>query len=273
MTLIHENHDINPQLVSTFIVICVSTYLFLTVIIPIGIIYYFLQRLYVTTSRQLNRLESVALSPIYSHFGESIQGAPTIRAFNLQKRYLLMCEIEKIENEKKTNHIPLCCRFIKESEEKVDIHQKCYVPYIVAERWLDVRIETIGNLIIFFAALFAVLSRGTVNPGLVGLSITYALQISVTLNWMVFLTSHVETHIVAVERIKEYTETKQEAPWNIPNMIVPKNWPERGKVEFKNFELRYREGLELVLRNISFTINECEKIGIVGRTGNYFCSF
>lgn len=105
------------------------------------------------------------------------------------------------------------------------------------------------------------------NPGLVGLSITYALQISVTLNWMVFLTSHVETHIVAVERIKEYTETKQEAPWNIPNMIVPKNWPERGKVEFKNFELRYREGLELVLRNISFTINECEKVGIVGRTG------
>lgn len=101
MTLIHENHDINPQLVSTFIVICVSTYLFLTVIIPIGIIYYFLQRLYVTTSRQLNRLESVALSPIYSHFGESIQGAPTIRAFNLQKRYLLMCKIEKIKNERK----------------------------------------------------------------------------------------------------------------------------------------------------------------------------
>lgn len=83
------------------------------------------------------------------------------------------------------------------------------------------------------------------------------------------MTSEVETNIVAVERIKEYAETKQEADWENPNAVVPKNWPEFGKVQFKNFEVRYREGLDLVLRSISFTINGTEKVGIVGRTGQF----
>lgn len=127
----------------------------------------------------------------------------------------------------------------------------------------------VGNLIILFAAMFAVLSRESLDPGTVGLSVSYALQITQTLNWLVRMTSEVETNIVAVERIKEYAETEQEAAWNLPNENVPKNWPEKGQVQFKNFEVRYREGLELVLRNLSFTVNGTEKVGIVGRTGEF----
>ena len=73
-----------------------------------------------------------------------------------------------------------------------------------SNRWLAVRLETVGNFIIFFAALFTVLQRESMDPGLAGLSISYALQITQTLNWLVRMTSDVETNIVAVERIKEY---------------------------------------------------------------------
>uniref|UniRef100_A0A182PLM5 Multidrug resistance-associated protein 1 n=1 Tax=Anopheles epiroticus TaxID=199890 RepID=A0A182PLM5_9DIPT len=231
------------EVVATLVVISISTPIFAAVIVPIGILYYAVQRFYVATSRQLKRLESVSRSPIYSHFGETIQGVQTIRAYSLQDR------------------------FITESDERVDANQLCYCPSIIANRWLAVRLEMVGNLIILFAALFAVLGRETMNPGLVGLSVSYALQITQTLNWLVRMTSDVETNIVAVERIKEYGETKQEAAWELPNSTLPRDWPEQGRVEFRDFQVRYREGLELVLRGISFTVDGGEKVGIVGRTG------
>lgn len=129
------------------------------------------------------------------------------------------------------------------------------------------RLETVGNLIILFAALFGVLNPG-LNAGMVGLSISYALQITETLNWLVRMTSEIETDIVAVERIKEYAEIRKEAPWKLTNEKVPRDWPQHGRVEFKNIDLRYRDGLELVLRHLTFTVDGGEKIGIVGRTGN-----
>lgn len=121
----------------------------------------------------------------------------------------------------------------------------------------------VGNLIIFFAALFAALNRETMNAGIVGLSVSYALQVTQTLNWLVRMTSDVETNIVAVERVKEYADTKQEAAWELPNENVPKTWPENGVVHFNNFDIRYREGLDLVLRNLTFTVNGSEKVRIV----------
>jgi ATP-binding cassette subfamily C (CFTR/MRP) protein 1 len=231
------------SVIATLVVISYSTPIFIFVIVPIGIVYYFIQQFYVATSRQLKRLESVSRSPIYSHFGESIQGAPTIRAYNVQKR------------------------FTQESEEKVDFNQVCYCPSIISNRWLAIRLEMVGNFIIFFASLFAVLRRDTMSPGLVGLSVSYALQITQTLNWLVRMSSDVETNIVAVERIKEYSETEQEAPWDVPTNQPLSNWPDNGQVDFKDYQVRYREGLDLVLRGISFSVKGGEKVGIVGRTG------
>ncbi|XP_017881737.1 multidrug resistance-associated protein 1 isoform X2 [Ceratina calcarata] len=231
------------EVLATLVVISFSTPLFIAVILPIGIIYYLVQRMYVASSRQLKRLESVSRSPIYSHFSETVSGAQMIRAFKVQER------------------------FIKESESKVDFNQVCYYPSIIANRWLAVRLEMVGNLIIFFSALFAVLNRDTIESGIVGLSVSYALQVTQTLNWLVRMTSDVETNIVAVERIKEYGETPQEAAWKNPDFGPPKEWPVEGKVEFKDYKVRYREGLELVLRGVSFAVEGGTKVGIVGRTG------
>ncbi|XP_065205454.1 multidrug resistance-associated protein 1-like [Planococcus citri] len=227
----------------TLIIISYTTPTFAFFVFPISVVYYIVQRFYVTTSRQLKRLESISRSPIYSHFVETVSGAQSVRAYGLSEK------------------------FIKQSEEKVDFNMRSYYLNLVSNRWLAVRTETIGNVIIFFAALFAVLERDTLSAGMVGLSVSYALQITQTLNWFVFITSEAETNIVSVERVKEYSETSQEAAWKIPNEPVPQNWPSKGDIAFQDFQVRYRNGLDLVLKGISFFINGGEKVGIVGRTG------
>jgi ATP-binding cassette subfamily C (CFTR/MRP) protein 1 len=52
----------------------------------------------------------------------------------------------------------------------------------------------------------------------------------------------------------------QEAPWDIPTNQPSSSWPEKGHVEFKDYQVRYREGLDLVLRGISFTVRGGEKV-------------
>ncbi|RXM31496.1 Canalicular multispecific organic anion transporter 2 [Acipenser ruthenus] len=201
------------------------------------------QRFYVATSRQLKRLESVSRSPIYSHFSETITGTSVIRAYGRQNAFVLI------------------------SDKKVDENQKSYYPGIVSNRWLGIRIEFIGNCIVLFAALFAVIERNKLTPGMVGLSVSYALQVTMSLNWMVRMTSDLESNIVAVERVKEYSETETEAPWIVPDKRPPEDWPTQGKVEFNDYSVRYREGLDLVLKNLTLQVKGGEKIGIVGRTG------
>ncbi len=93
-------------------------------------------------------------------------------------------------------------------------------------RWLAIRLEFVGNLVILFAALFAVIQRNyadvinlPITGGLVGLSISYALQVTTALNMMVRMTSDLETNIVAVERTKEYAETPDEVRLHVLTSI------------------------------------------------------
>ncbi|XP_067674526.1 multidrug resistance-associated protein 1-like [Haliotis asinina] len=230
------------SVMGTLIVISYSTPIFLSVIVPLGILYYLVQRFYIATSRQLKRLESTTRSPIYSHFGETITGAPSIRAYKVTDR------------------------FITESTQRVDKNLTFYFAGLASNRWLGFRLEFLGNTIVLFAALFSVITTD-LPSGIVGLSVSYALQITQALNWLVRMTSDLETNIVSVERMKEYSETPTEAEWIDPYRKPPRLWPDEGKVTFENYMTRYRPELDLVLKGISCNISGGEKIGIVGRTG------
>lgn len=217
--------------------------IFLAVILPIGLFYYFVQKFYIPSSRQLKRLESITRSPIYSHFSETLTGVSTIRAYKAEEFFISKCY------------------------KNVDINQCCYYPSIIANRWLAVNLEFCGNCIVLFAALFAVLSRDSLSAGSVGLIVSYALPVTAALSWLVRMSSELETNIVAVERIIEYSETPTEAAWELPENKPNQHWPQVGKVEFCDYSLRYRPELELVLKGITCCFTPNEKIGVVGRTG------
>lgn len=226
---------------STLAVITYSTPIFLSVVLPLGIVYYLMQKFYIPTSRQLQRLESTTKSPIFNHFSESVNGAATLRAYQQQDR------------------------FIQESLDRVDKNISFYFTRIASNRWLGWRLEFIGNLIVFAAALFAVVTD--ITGGLVGLSVSYALQITGSLNMLVRMSSDLETNIVSVERVKEYAEVETEAEWIRPFRRPPHDWPQDGACNFVDYKTRYREGLDLVLRGITCHVKGGEKVGIVGRTG------
>ncbi|XP_026918631.1 ATP-binding cassette sub-family C member 2 isoform X7 [Acinonyx jubatus] len=229
-------------IISTLVMICMATPIFITVIIPLGIIYTFVQMFYVATSRQLKRLDSVTRSPIYSHFSETVSGLSVIRAFEHQQR------------------------FLKHNEVGIDTNQKCVFSWIVSNRWLAVRLELIGNLIVFFASMMMVIYRDTLSGDTAGFVLSNALNITQTLNWLVRMTSEVETNIVAVERINEYIKVENEAPW-VTDKRPPPGWPSKGEIQFNNYQLRYRPELDLILKGITCDIKSMEKVGVVGRTG------
>ncbi|KAI5365489.1 putative AAA+ ATPase domain, ABC transporter type 1, transmembrane domain-containing protein [Septoria linicola] len=230
----------------TLVIICASTPVFIVLILPLGGLYWWIQKYYLRTSRELKRLDSISRSPIYAHFQESLSGISTIRAYRQTKRFSL------------------------ENEWRVDANLRAYFPSISANRWLAVRLEFIGSIIILAAAGFAIISVTSgsgLSAGLVGLAMSYALQITQSLNWIVRQTVEVETNIVSVERVLEYARLPSEAPEVIFKNRPPVSWPSKGAVSFNNYSTRYRAGLDLVLKNVSLNVKSHEKIGVVGRTG------
>uniref|UniRef100_A0A670I632 Multidrug resistance-associated protein 4 n=1 Tax=Podarcis muralis TaxID=64176 RepID=A0A670I632_PODMU len=56
-------------------------------LIPLFILFIFLRRYFLDTSRDIKRLESTTRSPVFSHLSSSLQGLWTIRAFKAEQRF------------------------------------------------------------------------------------------------------------------------------------------------------------------------------------------
>ncbi|XP_071154276.1 multidrug resistance-associated protein 1-like [Mytilus edulis] len=226
--------------VTTVIVICINTPIILSTVVPLMICYGVIMRFYLPTSRQLKRLESIHRSPVFNHFSETIAGAIVIRAYKASER------------------------FMNEALKRLDKNMVYYYAFFNSARWLGIRLELLGNIFVIATALFSIYSD--LDGSFVGLSVVYAIQATYILNLLVINMSDLQSNIVCVERIKEYTEIDSEANWRSTKK-PPDNWPEKGEIIFTDFRMRYRAGTELVLHGINLKIHHGEKIGIVGRTG------
>uniref|UniRef100_A0A670HUX8 ATP binding cassette subfamily C member 1 n=1 Tax=Podarcis muralis TaxID=64176 RepID=A0A670HUX8_PODMU len=227
--------------VGTILVIVYTSPLFILGVIPLGYLYFTVQRYYIASSRQIRRLSGATQTPIISHFSETLVGVSTIRAFGHQER------------------------FLNQNKDVVNENMVCFYNNVISSRWLAVRLEFLGNLMVFLAALLAVFAGSKVDSATVGLSITYALNITQSLNFWVRKACEIETNAVAIERVCEYEKTDKEAPWILSNR-PPVGWPKEGIIQFVNFQARYRPDLDLALRDVTFQILLLQ-IGIIGRTG------
>ncbi|KAG0024375.1 hypothetical protein BGZ80_003720 [Entomortierella chlamydospora] len=233
---------ITISVTSTLVVIAATTPAFVFMIPIIASVFYFIANWFLWATRSLKRINSVSLSPLYQHFDESLNGVSTIRAMEVQQQ------------------------FIEESDNRTDYHANAYTTYMYCNRWVDFRLQVLSAFIILVVALSGVFARNTIDASLIGLSLSFAIAQTDEIMWICKDFTEWQSHLVAIERIQEYTDKHTEAP-ETSATVIPESWPEQGRIEFQNFSARYREGLDLVIKHLSFEIQPCEKIGIVGRTG------
>ncbi|KZO98301.1 multidrug resistance-associated ABC transporter [Calocera viscosa TUFC12733] len=237
------------QLLTTFasvvgtVFLVFYTYAYLGIIfIPLLVLYWAASTFYRRTSVEVKRMDSVLRSNLYAAYQETLTGLATVRAYRVQQR------------------------FVTTTEHYIDVENRAYFMTITLQRWLGMRLDFLGNLLILGIGLFSVGFRNTVDPSKAGVVLSYTLSITQVFSQMVTQFAQTEQNMNAVERVEHYTKLEQEPSETTPK-DPPPTWPSQGQISFKNVQMRYREGLPLVLKGISFDVKPGEKVGVVGRTG------
>ena len=231
-------------LAGILVVTCYSLPWFSLSLIPLSIIYYSIQNYYRWTSREVKRLSSISLSPIYTHFHETISGLITIRAFR------------KISE------------FLSQNEAFLNSYIRAEYISLATSQWLNFRLQMISVLMITVVGFTAVFQHiySTANASLIGLALSYILSVTGLLNGLITSFTETEKEMVSVERCSQFRDLESEE-W-AGTRTVDSAWPSTPKVEFSHVCLRYKEGASLALNNVSFSVKPGEKIGICGRTGS-----
>ncbi|XP_071552963.1 ATP-binding cassette sub-family C member 4-like isoform X4 [Panulirus ornatus] len=209
----------------------------------LGIIFVFLRRFYLSTARDVKRLEGITRSPVFSHLSASLQGLTTIRAFEAQQI------------------------FMDDFDNHQDLHSSAWFLFLCTTRWFGICLDWISCI---YIAVVTYSFMGMTNAlgGDIGLAISSAMMLSGMFQWGVRQSAEVENQMTSVERVVEYSRLEPEAALETEKDKTPKEgWPEHGIITFEDVSLQYNENEPPVLKNLNFCIRSSEKIGIVGRTG------
>ena len=230
------------MITSVFILIIVYFHYFAIALGPLFLMFLFSASYYRSSAREIKRHEAVLRSGVFARFGEAVSGTSSIRAYGLQDHFTIGLKRE------------------------VDQMNSAYYLTFSNQRWLSVRLDAIGNLLVFTTGILVVTSRFNVSPSIAGLVLSYILSIVQMIQFTVRQLAEVENAMVSTERLHYYgTELDEEPPLHLKG--VPDTWPEKGEIVFNEVQMRYRDGLPLVLQGLNMTVAGGERVGIVGRTG------
>uniref|UniRef100_A0A668S9Z1 Multidrug resistance-associated protein 4 n=1 Tax=Oreochromis aureus TaxID=47969 RepID=A0A668S9Z1_OREAU len=216
--------------------------LILIPVVPLMLIFLYLRSLYLRTSRDVKRLESTTRSPVLSHLSSSLNGLSTIRASRSEEK------------------------LTKDFDAHQDLHSEAWFLFLMTSRWFALRLDSICSIFITLTAFGLILLRDGLVAGEVGLVLTYAVTLMGNFQWTVRQSAEVENMMTSVERVVEYTELKNEGPWETQQR-PPSDWPSQGMITFNRVNFFYNTDELPVLKEISATFQAKEKVGIVGRTG------
>jgi ABC-type multidrug transport system fused ATPase/permease subunit len=219
-----------------------TTVVFLT---PLFLLSVYLQSYYRNSMREIKRLESASRSPLFSNLSETFDGLTSIKAYRYQDQ------------------------FVGKHEHSLDHLDKCSFLLFCTQRWIAIRLESIGNSALLVACVFVFATAATGNSGISGVALVQSLMITGALNWALRQFAEAESRIISSERLLQYGELPSEegAMTSLLDQTISSDWPSRGEIVAKDVCLRYIQGGPLALNDMSLHIQSKEKIGVVGRTG------
>lgn len=237
------------QLMSRFFAIMITAVIanpYLLIVVVIIMLVFFLFRWYfLKSAREVKRIEALARSPLYSHISMTLQGLSTIRAYRRQSDNLELFH------------------------EYQNYHTQAWYTYIVSSRWFSMRVDSISSIFVISVAFISIPLAGSLNAGLVGLALTYAISLNGMFQYCIRQSAEVESHMVSAERVIAYGKLEPENSLETqPISNKPhSDWPDKGVIELNDLSYRYSPETPFVLHGVSCLIKSGEKIGIVGRTG------
>lgn len=198
-----------------------------------------------TQTKRGQFLQSTTRSPIFANFSESLTGTTTIRAYGDEKRFM-------------QTHTHL-----------FEEHARTWMVMQGTQRWLMIRMACFGAVLIGFVALWSSIFRSSLSAALVGLAMSQAVGVSESLSRLTRMGVELEATMTHVERVLEYCRLQPEQPAPVlPTDPSPSEFPKEGRVVFDHLSARYRPGLPLVLKDLSFTVEPAQRVGLCGRTGS-----
>lgn len=233
------------EFIAIVIIVVVVNYWLLIPTIVMCVLFYFIRKCYISTARSVKRIESVSLSPIYSHANATLQGLATIRAFKAN---------DILQNEF-YNHI--------------DHNSGAWYLKIASTRAFALWLDIVCLLYIAVVTLsFVVFDIGIGHSGNVGLAILQCINMIGMCQWGMRQTAEIENQMTCVERVMEYANLEAEPALETAEALQPpEEWPQSGALSFEKLNFRYSPNAAFVLRDLDVTIAAGEKVGIVGRTG------
>ncbi|KAB0797835.1 hypothetical protein PPYR_09004 [Photinus pyralis] len=211
--------------------------------VVIFVMFYFLRAFYLTTSRNVKRLEGIARSPVYGHLNASLQGLNTIRA--LQAESILIDEFDGLQ----------------------DLHTETYFLFLSSSQAFAYYLDLSCTVYIALVTFSCLLVESSMSGGNVGLVVSQSLGLIGLFQWATRQSAEVENQMTSVERVFEYQKIECERSQEIEEKKPSDSWPQFGEVKFVNVFLQYFPQDPPILKNLTFTIRPLEKVGVVGRTG------
>ncbi|XP_078051143.1 ATP-binding cassette sub-family C member 5-like isoform X2 [Augochlora pura] len=213
-------------------------------LIILGIIFFYISKIFRVAMRDFKRMENTSRSSVLSFVTTTLHGLNTIHAFEKEKA------------------------FRNKFEELFNSSNLCLYLCQSIMRWSAARLDSLAIASSSITALLVIAFKYQISPAFAGLVMAYSTQMMGVFQYTVRLMAETETRFISVERISYYLRTLQKEGICNKTPENPSNeWPTYGKLEFHKVQLSYRKDLAPVLNNISFAINAGEHIGIVGRTG------